>query len=93
VASLLQLEAVRPADGSVLDSTGFAWRAIEGAVAYRLTITDSAGDEVWSQTSSDTSRPTPPRLQPKKMYFWYVDALRNDGVSATSGVRRFQLRE
>jgi hypothetical protein len=91
--SVLRLDAVRPADGSVLDSTGFVWRAMDGAVAYRLTITNAAGDEVWNRVSSDTALSTPAGLQPGQTYFWYVDALRKDGVSATSGVRRFQTRK
>jgi hypothetical protein len=93
--SVLQLDAVRPADGSTLGDSGFAWHAIENAVTYRLTITDEAGDEMWSQTTSDTSLllPAGARLAPGRTYFWYVDALRSDGASATSGVRRFQIGE
>lgn len=93
--SVLQLDAVHPADGSILGDSGFVWRAVKDAVTYRLTITDDAGDEMWSQTMSDTSllRPANAELVPGRTYFWYVDALRSDGVSATSGVRRFQVGE
>ena len=93
--SVMQLEAVRPTDGSLLGDSGFVWHAIADAVTYRLTITDDAGDETWSQATSDTSLPRPAsaRLVAGRSYFWYVDALRSDGVSATSGVRRFQVGE
>jgi hypothetical protein len=93
--SVLQLEAVRPADGSTMDDAGFIWRAMANAVTYRLTVTDEAGDEIWNQTTSDTTlRPSPEvTLAPGRTYFWYVDALRSDGVSATSGVRSFRIGE
>jgi hypothetical protein len=93
--SVLQIDAVRPADGSTLGDLGFVWRAIANAVTYRVTITDTAGDEIWTQTTSDTilPRPAEAKLAPGHLYFWYVDALRSDGVSATSGVRRFRMGE
>jgi anti-sigma factor RsiW len=93
--SVLRFDAVAPADGAVLGDSGFVWRAIADAVTYRLTITDDAGDELWSQTTSDTAatRPRSVRLLAGRTYFWYIDALKGDGTSATSGVRRFQIGE
>lgn len=91
--SVPHLDVVRPADGGSLGDSGFVWHAIKDAVTYRLTITDDAGDEISSQTTADTAstRPASVPLLPARTYFWYVDALKRDGASATSGVRRFHV--
>jgi hypothetical protein len=69
----------------------FTWRAVEGAGTYRITITDSAGTPVFTATTTDTSI-VPPSSQPLAhggSYLWYVDALRNDGTTWSTGVQSF----
>jgi anti-sigma factor RsiW len=82
-------ESTVPARGSV-----FRWHSASTASTYRLTITDSAGTPVWSQTTGDTSVVLPDSvvLRTGARYRWYVDALGADGRSATTGVRSFTTR-
>jgi len=85
---------VAPAQGELLARSGsFRWRAIAGAITYRLSVSDPQGNQIWSVTTSDTSvaRPAEVRFQPEQDYFWYVDALLPDGSSNTSGVHRFRV--
>lgn len=85
------VEVIEPAEGSPLQGIPrFLWHSTPGAVTYRLTVSDQGGNEVWSITTSDTFA-TPPKTQLSKntTYFWYVDALRSDGNSSTSGIHRF----
>lgn len=83
----------RPAARVAADSLGFVWHA-DSASTYRLTVTDSAGAEVYSVTTGDTSVRLPPtvRLAPGASYFWFVDALRPDGSSISSHSTAFSLR-
>lgn len=71
----------------------FTWRSSPGAVEYRLTVLDASGSVLWTQVTTDTSLALPLAisLPPKDSYFWYVDALRSDGTSSTSGAQAFGL--
>ncbi|NIM47708.1 MAG: hypothetical protein GTN62_00110 [Gemmatimonadales bacterium] len=92
---VLQIPVVRPRDGSVLvrGEAVFEWRQVGTDVLYRVALADEDGDRVWSgsTTSSMLALPSAVELLPGQSYFWYVDALLPDGLSATTGVRRFEI--
>ena len=69
----------------------FTWRAVDGAGTYRITVTDSAGTPVFTTPTTDTSITAPPdlRLVHGGSYLWYVDALRSDGTTWSTGVQSF----
>ena len=71
----------------------FSWRSSAGTVEYRITLLDAGGSVLWTQVTTDTSiaLPLAISLAPEDSYFWYVDALRSDGTSATSGAQEFGL--
>ena len=73
-----------------LASAKFAWRT-EGDASYRITIADSTGATIWTVVTSDTTATLPSniRLRQGNHYYWFVDALRIDGSSITSGPRSF----
>lgn len=73
------------------DKVVFTWRAVDGAGTYRITVTDSAGTPVFTTTTADTSimPPRPHLLAHGGSYLWYVDALRGDGTTWSTGVQSF----
>ena len=85
--------AVTPVEGSTVDPgrVAFIWRRDDPGATYQLTLTDESGAVRWSGRTSDTTiaLPSDVPLERGRGYFWYVDALRADGRSATTGVRRF----
>ena len=84
-----------PADGATLPTgtAWFLWRGVRGAAAYRFTLTDERGDQVWSTESADTALALPAsvHLQRGHGYYWSVDVLLADGRSATTGFRGFRV--
>ena len=86
------VRALEPAAGATVSSPtqAFVWHR-EGDARYQLRIVDSSGAPAWRTTTNDTSArlPTTVHLRPRSGYFWYVDALRSDGVSMSSGPRPF----
>ena len=86
---------VSPVSGAVTprDSLAFVWRSAGQDVAYKLTVTNEAGDVVWTAAGLDTVRrlPRDVRLTGGRSYFWYVDALLPDGRSAITAVQRFAV--
>ena len=87
------LQVIEPANGAIAgDATSFIWRPAPEAITYRVTVTDSAGAEVWSATTSDTVALAPEQsaLDRGRTYFWFVDALRKDGRSVSSGLQHFR---
>ncbi len=75
------------------DGFAFVWHPSSPGAAYRLTLTDERGREVWVGSTSDTTlaipRGTP--LLPGRGYHWYVDVMRADGSTATSGITSFEV--
>lgn len=71
----------------------FSWHPSVGTVEYRITLLDAGGSVLWTQVTTDTSiaLPLAISLAPEDSYFWYVDALRSDGTSTTSGAQAFGL--
>lgn len=92
-ADRVVLDVVSPASGGVLplEGTQFVWRRNDGA-SYKITLTDASGRPFWSASTMDTTitLPSTVQLPPGEQYFWYVDALRPDGRSVTSGVQSFR---
>jgi len=81
-----------PGDAAVVPiaSARFAWQS-EGDASYRITIADATGATIWTTLTSDTTVVLPASivLRPGQHYYWYVDAMRIDGSSITSGPRSF----
>ena len=93
--SLSRLDALAPADGDTipLERPALRWSSVTGDPTYRLTLTDTSGQTVWTGTMADTSVALPAHvLQPRATYFWYVDVLRADGRAASTGVHSFTTR-
>jgi hypothetical protein len=90
----VRLRTIAPGDGaSVNESTPmFVWYSLPGAT-YQLTVTNADGGTVWQTSTGDTalSLPATARIAGGATYYWSVDALKDDGSSATSGVREFKL--
>jgi hypothetical protein len=86
---------VAPDDGGRLDplKSIFIWHRDGDASTYRLTLTDESGGIVWTTNTADTGVALPPSvvLERGRRFFWYVDALRADGRSMTSGVHDFTV--
>jgi hypothetical protein len=89
------LAAFGPADGDTVPrgSLRFVWAGHGGQPLFHLTVTDPAGRALWLQETSDTSL-APPRniaLEPGRTYYWYVDAVDENGGALTTGPRHFTL--
>jgi hypothetical protein len=71
----------------------FAWHQSSPGATYRFTLTDDRGAKVWVGSTNDTTLAIPNEmaLLPGRNYNWYVDALRPDGSSATTGIMSFQV--
>ena len=95
-ASAGAVAIVSPAPDGPLDASSrtFTWRRDDGS-SYKITVTDETGKSIWSQTTSDTTAvlPLSIELTPGSRYFWYVDALRPDGRSVTSGINGFNAAQ
>ena len=87
-----RVSLLTPIDAGTLPSASanFIWRS-EGDASYRITVADATGGTVWTALTKDTMATVPPtvQLRPGKTYYWYVDALRSDGSSISSGPRSF----
>jgi anti-sigma factor RsiW len=88
------LSLVGPADGAELrEPPVLVWRPVAGAATYRVVLSRSDGDSVWSATTGDTTA-TPPGeslLPSPEPYYWYVDALLADGRSVGGTPHSFRL--
>ncbi len=76
--------------------SGFSWRAVAGAVSYRVELRDVAGDLVWQGVSTTTTLSAPPELLTKLetfvSYRWNVTALdASSSAVAHSSPARFRL--
>jgi len=85
------LRAITPSDGDTVSrgALRFSWRSEPGDPLYRLTITTSGGEAVWSHDTNDTTvaPPADRRFTLGGKYFWFVDALDASGRSLTTGPR------
>lgn len=85
---------VNPSDGTRLsDERRFVWRGVADGTSYRFTIGDSSAQPIYSITVQDTSAVIPASVQlvSGRQYFWYVDAIRPDGMTASSGLKSFTV--
>jgi hypothetical protein len=85
-----------PEDGASLSEGDitFSWRSVNEEMAfYQLVVTTEGGDSVWTATTRDTVQilPREANLQPGRTYVWYVDVLRSDGRSLSTGIHHFRL--
>jgi len=91
-----KIEVVRPRDEDSLSSVDlrFVWRRAEGDASYSFTLTDGYGDVLWRGQTRDSviSISSEVLLDSGSPYFWYVDALLEEGVSATTGVHEFVVK-
>jgi anti-sigma factor RsiW len=86
-----RVQTVFPLTGSTVDANDltFAWRRDDNA-SYQLRVVDSSGAAVWATTTVDTTARLPRTVSLKAgRYFLYVDALRADGFSVSSGPVEF----
>lgn len=85
---------VGPVDGTPLgNDRRLVWRAEASGATYRITVGDDSGQPIHSATLADTSLVIPQSvgLTPGRKYFWYVDAMADDGSTATSGLNSFTV--
>ncbi len=86
-AALPAIRVWSPGSGS---TTAFAWSPVAPGAQYRIAVTDAAGEEIWTVSTSDTTATLPASdlLVQAGDYFWVVDALLPDGATASSGIRQ-----
>lgn len=81
-----------PADGTIVDSDSvtLSWQGKSDA-SYRVTITDAGGRTLWTTTTTESHARVPDGELPadSSIVYWYVDALRADGTSVSSGLQSF----
>jgi hypothetical protein len=78
---------------TVGDRIAFVWHSALPGATYRFTLTDDRGDKIWVASTADTALIIPDDtlvFQPRS-YHWYVDALKSDGSSATTGIISFEV--
>lgn len=88
----IAIEVVAPDESVSLGGpVRFIWHGMGDRPLYRLTLTDGAGEEIWTTDTRDTvaTLPIPESLAPGVEYFWYVDALGTDVRSRSSGLNSF----
>jgi hypothetical protein len=91
-----EIRVASPSEEGALDLDGlmFVWHTGAPGASYQLTVTDEEGGVVWTLATTDTVAPLPDaiELEPASTYYWYVDALLEDGGHATTGVHSFTTR-
>jgi hypothetical protein len=89
----IEIISPSPAAQVARDSLRFTWRRNDSS-SYRLFLTDSAGEQRYTTSTSDTTLVLPPTvgLMAGALYFWYVDGLRSDGTSVSSPPTAFSIR-
>jgi hypothetical protein len=75
------------------DGIVFVWHPALPGATYRFTLTDDLGGKIWVGSTTDTTLALPGEtsLPGNRGYHWYVDALRPDGSSATTGITSFEV--
>jgi anti-sigma factor RsiW len=69
------------------------WRSVAADANYHVALVDSVGRALWSTRTGDTTAVVPADVVARTAgrVFWYVDALRPDGHSATSGMTELRI--
>ncbi len=90
-----QVQVVAPVNDSAITESviRFVWRNVGAVAQYSLKVTNTAGDVLMSETTTDTvlEMAVTAEHHAGQTFFWYVDALFGDGESATTGIRRFNI--
>jgi len=90
------LEIISPASSAEIDPgrVELIWRSAGPRADYTVTLQDSAGRVVWTSTGVDTVAVLPDSvaLGAGRTWFWVVDALRPDGQSRSTGLKRLRTR-
>lgn len=85
--------AIAPADGDRVNREGLTllWHSVSPETSYQITLTNPQGDVVWTARTPDTTAAVPSAVEliADASYYWYVDALLEDGRPATTGILRF----
>ena len=91
--SMPRIDVVTPVDGATIapHQVRFQWRS-RAADSYRVTLLTETGEPLWTEETSDTALTLPATitLEVGRLYFWRVDAVA-DGVSATTGIHKFEV--
>ena len=94
--AVMPIVVVEPEDAARLTTapTTFVWRGAPGVSLYKFTLTDEQGHVLWSTSTRDSLLRPPASLEvpASASYYWYVDALRADGSTVSSGVHAFRVR-
>lgn len=87
---------VAPAPGAVVsgDTVWLTWTRAPHHTQYQVTVTTATGTTVLIQRTDDTLLGIPRTTFPAagSPFFWFVDALLDDGTSSATGVQQFSLR-
>ena len=87
------IAAIAPVEGDLVGREGLTlvWRSVGAETAYQITLTNPQGDVVWTARTPDTTAAVPSTVEliSDASYYWYVDALLEDGRPATTGILRF----
>ena len=87
------IAAIAPVEGDLVGREGLTlvWRSVGAETAYQITLTNPQGDVVWTARTPDTTAAVPSTVEliADASYYWYVDALLEDGRPATTGIQRF----
>jgi hypothetical protein len=87
-----EVSVIAPADGMKLGGDRLlVWHSVASGATYRVTIGDDQAQPIYSTTVQDTVLVIPSSIAARQgqKFVWYVDAMRSDGVTATSGARAF----
>jgi hypothetical protein len=83
-----------PSRTVVISSTpAFHWEGVEGATAYRLTLTSPEGTAVWesSPATSGVTLPADRSLPAGEGYSWRIEAMGQDGRVISDASTRFSI--
>jgi hypothetical protein len=95
VDAVSPIAAIAPADGSELSTPRrLVWRSAGLKASYIVTVQDTSGTMLWSQSLADTAViiPASVLLGSGNRYFWSVDARLADGGSTNMVAHVFTVR-
>ena len=71
------------------------WRALPHATRYEVEVVDARGRVLFSASTRDTTAPVPNRagVVPGTDYYWWVQALLDDGTEPQSRAQHFRVRQ
>lgn len=81
------MRLISPVGAAVLpERLRLAWNSVDGASAYRVTLRDDNGGDIWEWSGKETAvdYPGPPALVTGSSYRWLVTALQGEDVLSSS---------